>query len=201
MEVKRPFSAVIYVVGAIILFLVGNYVGRGKIVPPTPNSDTTIVINNYYDTTIHVVETKTIYQTKSVYYKEYDTSIVVTEGMCDSVRSYEVESGNDSIELTAQVDVLGALLHHKLSYKWLLPYKTEITKTIYAWKSGPVIGLDLLVKPSPQLGIHGGWRTKQGTEYSVGYLTDKSILFSVEKGFNFGVKNRAKNNTAANNDL
>ena len=190
MTIKQAVTGLIYVAGAIILFLLGNYVGKGTIVSPDPSSDTTIVINHYYDTTIHLTETTTINNTSSTYLENYDSTIVVTEGMCDSVRSYEVESGNDSIELTAQVDVLGALLHHKLSYKWLLPYKTEITKTIYAWKSGPVIGLDLLVKPSPQLGIHGGWRTKQGTEYSVGYLTDKSILFSVEKGFNFGLNKR-----------
>ena len=150
-------------------------------------SDTTIVINHYYDTTIHI--TQNVYTTNenSVYYKEYDTSLVYLEGQCDSVRRYKIQDGNDSIEIYGDIFVWGTLMDRQLSYKWLLPYKTVETITISKWKSGPIIGVDAMIKPGFVVGIHGGWQTKKGMEYTVGYFTDKSILFSVRKVFNFAI--------------
>lgn len=148
-------------------------------------SDTTIVINHYYDTTIHV--TQNVYTTNenSVYYKEYDTSLVYLEGQCDSVRRYKIKDGTDSIEIYGDIFVWGTLMDRQLSYKWLVPYKTTETITINKWRAGPVLGLDAMIIPGLSVGIHAGWQTSKGMEYTVGYFTDKSILFSVEKVFNF----------------
>ena len=143
-------------------------------------SDTTIVINHYYDTTIHV--TQNVYTTNenSVYYKEYDTSLVYLEGQCDSVRRYKIKDGTDSIEIYGDIFVWGTLMDRQLSYKWLVPYKTTETITINKWRAGPVLGLDAMIIPGLSVGIHAGWQTSKGMEYTVGYFTDKSILFSVE---------------------
>jgi len=191
-------STIIILILIIILCGGGYFVKRALpwLIGPHSGSDTTIVINNYYDTTIYKVEVKNVTQKHSYYYKEYDTSLVVYQGMCDTVHTYDVTAGNDTIQIVGGITTLGILLDQEFSYRWLLPYKTEEIKTIHSWRSGPIIGADLKVPFA--VGIHAGWQNKNGLEYSAGYFTDKSILFSVEKVFNFDLtkaKGRKRNRT------
>jgi len=144
---KHIVSGTLGAAVATLMLLVGLYTGKHLAQRDglLHSSDTTIVINHYFDTTIY--QTNKVYQTvnKSYYYKNYDTTIVLDDSACDSVRMYKIKDASDSIEIYGNAIVHGELIDHSLQYRWLLPYSTEITKTIYVHDRGLTAGLDMLV--------------------------------------------------------
>lgn len=159
----------------------------------TSGNDTSIT--EVYDTTIYKTTNKTVVQEGSTYYKEYDTTIYVYPGMCDSVRKYVIADGNDSIDIYGTIHTVGTLLDRDISYRWKLPYQKEITITQTLPKNGLVAGIDLMMDTSMMFipGAHLGFNTKNNVTLSVGMFTNKTFLVSFEKGIIFDArKNKQK---------
>lgn len=172
----QTIGAIITIVMIFILFnKIKSFQGS-----PIDSQDTTIVTT--YDTNIYKVENKTIVKEGSVYYKQYDTTIVMYAGMCDTVRVYTIEDGNDSIDIYGKIHTLGVLLDRDISYKWKLPYQKEIRITEYKPKNGLLLGIGAMYKDDIQLGLHAGFCLKN-TNYSAGYYTDGTVSLQVNRLF------------------
>jgi hypothetical protein len=171
-------NAACLVILALGMLFIGYKVARLK-TPVNTSNDTTIVIQQFYDTTIYNIQNVTHKQTASHYYKEYDTTIVLQGGECDSVRTYQLTAGNDTIEISGNVNTLGLLISHDLSYKWKLPYKTVETVTINKYKSGMLIGGSLFYPVN--FGVHAGYLTRKGDVFSLGINTDQVYYFNYSK--------------------
>lgn len=169
-----------------ILFLLisGRY---GKAAATDQRKDTTITINNYYDTNIYNTTTNNINRPSTSTpapepLTKYDSSL------CDSDRTYNLVSNNDSIDIFSKIKTRGALLSNLVSYKLKMPSRTEIIKEIKV--PVPIISRGIygnikttFVTFNKDVCILGeiGLITKSNWMYSIGYSTQNQYSIGIGK--------------------
>ncbi len=176
-----------FIINVIILIVViwfckTNRSGLSTIVT---SSDTTIVINNYYDTTINKMTVSNITNPVQVYEITKDKK---DSGLCDSVRVYEPLIKNDTIEIFNKLFVQGRLLNYDISYKWKLPMKTEIfttiTNDIIKPQKGIFGGINISSEKygsSLPIGLQTGYLSKNGNIYYYSYNLNNIHSVSIGK--------------------
>ena len=169
------FNALCVAFFVVAILFISNKVARLRTSQNSSN-DTTIIINKYYDTTFYEIHNITYKQSESHYYKDYDTLLSV--GNCDSVRKYTLNAENDTIKIEGTCNVHGILLNHDLSYKWKLPYKTEIETEIVKYRRGLLIGFGVQTSDTFAISLNTGFADRKGNIYSIGYNTQNQILLN-----------------------
>jgi hypothetical protein len=156
------------------------------------SSDTTIVVNNYYDTTIREVVVRNITSPVQVYEVPEEKK---DQRLCDSVRVYEPYTVNDSIDIYSKLFVQGRLLNYDLSYKWKLPTKTEvstiITKEIINQQHGVFGGINFCLTENPRflteipIGLQAGYLSRKGNMFSYSYNLNRTHQISLSRIITF----------------
>lgn len=140
------------------------------------NIDTTIINNYYWDTTTHQTLIRNItYPTEIFKIPVY----LEDSSACDSIREYQPEILNDSIEFHSNILVHGKLLDFDLNYKFKFPQKeiiTTITKEIHAKQKGLVLGTGIIIKNNRPLVTNNRPQIALGVQ--IGFLSEKGNLIS-----------------------
>ena len=149
------------------------------------NSDTTIVINNSFDTNIYNMTVSNIHKPVEIYRINDDQE---DPNLCDSIRVYKPGIENDSIAIFNKLFVQGKLLNYDISYKWKLPVKSEIIRTItndiIKPQHGIFGGMNISYKNNISkipLGLQIGYFSKMGNIFSYSYDLDKTHSLFIGK--------------------
>jgi len=172
-----------------IIYLIPYRFQKASVV--NQSSDTTITINNYYDTTIYSTRNNTtIKPTQTLAaplpINSRDSSIAAK--LCDSIRTYDIPSSNDSMDILSHIRTQGILLNSSVNYKWkkaILTEKTiQIKNTVSSVSRGILINFKTtFVTLKNPLCVSGeiGFINKKNWIYTVGYNSDKQYIIGVGK--------------------
>jgi len=200
------------IISVALLILVNDKFGVVGSDPELISSDTSIIINNNYDTTIKNVIVKNYTQPVRVVVfdpSQYNLDEKIDSSIskiiyCDSVRTYKPEGGNDSVNIYNNVVVQGRLLFFDQNYKLRFPIQEKtitITNEILKSQAGLYAGFDLIlqkdlgadflntIKPYP--GINLQYITKNTTSYKLGVYTH-GFNCGISKKINFKKRKTAK---------
>lgn len=199
---RKPLRFSDYIIPTIIALIVLGFLiylsfrfgGRIMNAPNVKISDTTIIINNYYDTNIYL--TKIVQNPIPVFVSPAEKK---DSGLCDSVRMYKLVSSNDSVEVFSTVNVQGKLLNYLLSYRLTKPYYSEkiitVSKTTEKFRSGFLIGSEIIFYKNdvrfcpflfnPSFSGKVGYEFGNGWGVMYGYDINKSHSVEVFKHINY----------------
>ena len=194
----KKFGTIVLVLNIIVIGLIAfNQFGIIQSQDPEiSSSDTTIVINHYYDTTIKEVIVKNYQNPVQVlsYTPEECDTCKDPFNYCDSIRIYHPEGGNDSLKIYNKAVIQGRLLSFDQSYQIMFPTEQKtvtITNEIIKSKAGFYIGADLLFYGDlgtdfpNSLKLHPGISFQYNSKSSTNY---RLIIYN--KGFNCGISKK-----------